>query len=155
MVYKWNSGIGYFKVPAQTAGEELERIYAEHGTIAPKQIVNESRDEQAPLHPVFEWDDDIAAEKYRETQAGMLVRAIVQVEEDAEPEKALPVRAFVHIHTQENYKPYSIVVNIPEEMDILLEDAYRDLEKFRRKYGNLVQMRKVNDAIDETLRERA
>jgi hypothetical protein len=40
-------------VDAQTAGEELDRIRQEHGTLEPGTVVDESRPEEAPLHPAL------------------------------------------------------------------------------------------------------
>lgn len=71
MVYKWKIP-GVIPVDAQTAGEELQRIYQEKGGLNPSDIVEESRHDSAPLHPCFEWDDETAAEKYRQTQAMQL-----------------------------------------------------------------------------------
>jgi hypothetical protein len=65
-----------FGVDAQTAGEELDRIRRRDGTIRPAVVVNESRPDEAPLHPVFEWRDEVAAEKYREHQATKLVKVV-------------------------------------------------------------------------------
>lgn len=70
-----------FGVDAQTAGTELERIRVSYGcnsftALTPKAVVEEARPEDAPLHPAFEWDNDTAAEKYREHQATNLIRRV-------------------------------------------------------------------------------
>lgn len=63
MVYSWKM-TGLYQIPAQAAGEELARICKEHGgEMSPQTIVEESRPEAAPLHPVFEWNDTVAAEE--------------------------------------------------------------------------------------------
>lgn len=55
MVYQYK--VPYARVSAQTAGEELARIEKENGSLTPELVVDESRREEAPLHPVFEWDE--------------------------------------------------------------------------------------------------
>lgn len=50
MVYKWKMP-GLYDIPAQAAGEELDRIYEEKGELQARDVVNESRPETAPLHP--------------------------------------------------------------------------------------------------------
>lgn len=63
------------KTPPQIVGEvclELEK----EGRLTAKNLVDVSRDEDAPLHNEFEWSDDIAAEKYREVQAGYIIRSV-------------------------------------------------------------------------------
>jgi hypothetical protein len=81
--YQYSDGSRY-KVSAQVAGEELERISAKYGHLKSSTIVDESRPEDAALHPVFEWDDWKAAEKYRVHQASTLVRRVNIVSADPE-----------------------------------------------------------------------
>jgi hypothetical protein len=60
------------KVPISVsiAAEELERIRKGRGDFyQPQDIVNESRPAHALLHPAFEWNDDVAAKRYRVDQA--------------------------------------------------------------------------------------
>ena len=144
MIYKWKVA-GLMPVDAQTAGEELNRIYTKNGALNPADIVDESRPEDAPLHDCFEWRDDVAAEKYREQQAQTIVRAIVAVNEDAT--KSESVRAFVHVRN--TYEPISVVVNDAEKMQEVLQTALRELSAFRRKYETLSELAPVFRAIDE------
>lgn len=146
MVYRWKLP-GVIPVDAQTAGEELQRIYEERGGLSPAYIVDESRDTSAPLHPCFEWDNEAAAEKYRQTQAAQIVRSIVTVEETGSSPQE--VRAFVHV--QEKYHPISVVVNSEEKMEELLKTALAELQAFRRKYSTLSQLAPVMKAIDEVV----
>lgn len=143
MVYKWKIDKLY-PVKAQEAGEELDRIYAKYGEISPEQIVNESRDEKAPLHCCFEWDDAKAAEKYRQKQAQGLMNAITVSIEEAGARNEL--RAFVHV--QSTYQPLRIVMNDEAKMQELLAGAMRELRLFRAKYSSLEQLAGVITEID-------
>lgn len=145
MIYKWKIP-GVIPVDAQTAGEELQRIYQEKGGLNPSDIVEESRNDSAPLHPCFEWDDEIAAEKYRQTQAQMIVRSIVTVQEKPNREP-VETRAFVSI--QQEYKPIEVVTNSEEQMQELLRTALAELMAFRRKYSILSELAGVMRAIEE------
>lgn len=137
-----------YPVDAQTAGEELERIYNSKGRLEPKDIVEESRPENAPLHPCFEWDDAVAAEKYREVQAGNLVRCIVTECETKEKE-IVEVRAFPCV--QQTYTPIEVVVNSEDKMDELLRNALSDLIVIKKKYKVLKELSSVFDEIDDVL----
>lgn len=143
LIYQWKIP-GVIPVDAQIAGQELERIYQKSGVLTAKEIVNESRPESAPLHGCFEWDDQTAAEKYREGQAQKIVRLIVSVDE-SRPE-AKEVRAFVHVENA--YKPIAVVVNSEEQMMELLQSALAELVAFKKKYKALSSLRPVFDAID-------
>ena len=122
MVYQWKIPIA--PVSAQTAGEEFERLYKAKGRLAPEDVVDASREETAPLHCCFEWNDEIAAEKYRIGQAGNIIRALVTVEPE-EP-RAQETRAFVHV--RRDYHPLNVVV---QDRDMVCGAAGRS----RKRHG--------------------
>lgn len=142
MTYQWKVP-GIMPVDAQTAGNELQRIYERDGVIEPETVVAESRTPSAPLHSCFEWDDEKAAHKYRITQAQNIIRAIVVVDEAKQPE----TRAFVNV--QREYHPVSVVVRNPEKREILLQNALNELRWFERKYNTLQELSNVFAAIEE------
>ena len=144
MTYQWKIP-GIIPVDAQKAGEELDRIYKAKGRLEPSDIVEESRSATAPLHSCFEWDDQKAANKYRESQAMLIVRSIVTVQGGNEGPQQ--VRAFVHV--EQSYKPISVVVNSEKQMAALLETALSELRAFKRKYETLKELSPVFDAIEE------
>lgn len=80
MIYKFKSGNTYRGVDAKTVGDELERIrLARDGRLVTGDVVEASRPETAPLHSVFTWDDEKAAEAYRHFEARHLIREVVVV----------------------------------------------------------------------------
>jgi hypothetical protein len=82
MVYGYRSGHGFREVSAQVVGETIDRMMETRGEITPAEVVEESRPANAPLHPLFEWDDSVAAEKYREDQARAVIRSYVIIVRD-------------------------------------------------------------------------
>lgn len=137
MVFAWKLP-GVIPVDAQTAGDELSRIYKRDGGIDPKTVVDESREEGAPLHRCFEWDDAEAAEKYRRSQAMHVIRSITVVSE-AMADDAPPtvIRAFVNTKSSPNYEPIQTVISSPDKYQVLLEQAKKDMRYFVQKYNVL------------------
>lgn len=133
MTYKWKIP-GIVPVDAQTAGEEIERIYNRDGFVDPAVLVMESKEESAPLHKCFEWNDTEAAKKYRITQAKEIVRSIVTVHETTNTE----TRAFVSV--KQEYHPISVVIKQPDAREILLNQALNELRWFERKYSELTEL---------------
>lgn len=144
MVYAWKLK-GLYSQDAQLVGSELERIFATHGSLDPATIVSESVDEAAPLHPLFEWNNDAAAEKYRQHQARQIVRSIVTVSES--PSGPVETRAFVR--TQVTYEPLNIAMQSQDKVEYLLQRAMMELHDFQRRYDSLEALRPVFAAIDE------
>lgn len=142
MVYTWKPG-ARIKTPASIAGEVCEKLEASGG-LTPERLVEESRPKDAPLHNEFEWDDSVAAEKYREAQAGHIIRCIVTVKEDDEAEP-VQVRAFFPVTKEapNTYVHISKIITDEDRMNALLEQAKREMRLFVRKYSTLEKLRPV------------
>lgn len=145
MIYKWKAG-SRIKIDPQVAGavcDELEK----KGKLTPSELVEVSRDEAAPLHKAFEWNDEEAARRYRETQAGYIIRSLEIVLVD----KGEPVRAFFPITINSTSKGYTSIETIISDYDAkqaLLESALAELSSFKRKYKRLSELDSVFAAID-------
>lgn len=146
MVYSWKFP-GLYPVSAQTAGEECERIVNEYGKLTPGLLVEESRNEKAPLHSCFEWNDQTAAEKYREKQAANIIRAVVTVAEREKDNAPATVRAYVHTK-DEDYQSIRVVMERPDLRKELMASAMRDMLAFKSKYDILSELKPVFSAID-------
>ena len=142
MSYKWVDGSrieGDVEVAAKVC-EELEK----EGNLNAKALVDASRDESAPLHDMFEWDDAIAAEKYREEQAKKIIRSIELVIED----KPLNYRAFSSVAPM-TYVSTTKALSKEATRRILLNNAKAELQAFRRKYSTLKELSEVFEAIEK------
>ena len=149
MIYKWKSG-ARAPVSAQVAGEVCEQM-SSNGELTPKALVDASRPEDAPLHKAFEWDDEKAAEAYRETQAAYIIRHIEVKREDMEE----PVRAFFTAPTMSTtpcqYHSVEAILHDADGRDALLDSARRELEAFTRKYRQLAELADVIAAAEKLL----
>ena len=155
MVYqkKYSWGRKHHGVPAKTAGEELERIQQRDGMVTKETLLDESRPEEAPLHPAFEWDDTKAAEKYRLTQAKSIINDIVVEVIRTGEDETKKVPAFVNVvkGLQNNAQYLSIDVAMSDEdhRKAVLENAKSELNAFKRKYSNLTELAGVFAEIDK------
>lgn len=145
MIYKFASGSVHCVSP-EVAGPILNRM-GEEGRLTPKNVVNEARPEESPLHPEFEWDDAIAAEKWREKQAQLLIAHTIMIDE--EQPNAEPSRAFYVTVEKSHYEPIQVILKDEAKRSVLLENAKRELISFKKKYKTLNELAKVFDAIDQ------
>ena len=146
MIYHFQPGCR-LKADPQVAGEVCEKL-AHDNRLTAKNLVDECRPEDAPLHSYFEWRDNVAAELYREDQARLLIRSIISVNEPDQP----PVRTFWNIRVEEpEYKAIQYIFSNPEETECLLKTAMRELRAFQKKYATLTQLAPVFKAIDEVV----
>ena len=153
MIYEWKQGFRA-NVPAEVAGRECERLAKEH-RLTGRDLVEESRPEDAPLHRYFEWNDTKAAELYRERQGRDLIAHIVLVQEEKEEESKEPVlvhvRAFHNVDETAEYHPIQRVLTNEDLHQKLLETARKDMIIFREKYKTLVELESVISAINDNL----
>ena len=142
---------GLYKANAETIYNEIMSIGE---TVRPSDVVELARDENTALHNLFTWDDSVAAERYREHEAGCILRNIVIVNKDKtedDKDKAVVVRAIMS--TNERTKEYTTVQRIVTNKDYytrLLAAALAELTAFKKKYETLSgDLEVVFDAIDQ------
>lgn len=85
--YQWAKTVRYTADP-QLVGEELERIRKRDDGLTVDAMLEEARPEDAPLHPLLTWDDQVAGENWRKAECRKIVRS-VQVVAQERPERAL------------------------------------------------------------------
>ena len=137
----------------QVIGEALDQIrVASGGELQPIAVVDAARALDHPLHSHFEWDDSIAAESYRVSQARAIIR-IVRVVDPAADDGA---RAFISIASDRgtSYRSLADVRNSADLRDSVLAAAERDLEAFERRYKNLREVLEYVAAAKVAVRNR-
>jgi hypothetical protein len=143
-------------VAAEVVLDELNRIHNK-GDLTAKSVVSASRPDEAPLHPVFEWDDTVAGERFREHQATNLIRCVrierPVVDENStttEVEITIQEPAFVNVSPtgqQGVYKRPAEVAKNVSYLAIATENAVRRLDEANRA---LEDLRKIaEDAGDD------
>lgn len=145
--YKFRDGtLNKTGVSAKTVYTELEKVRKKN-KLTPKAVVEEARPVDAPLHPVFEWKDSIAGEKWREYQARNLIRSVVIIEQDAEP-----TPAFIHISKPSDaqyYEASEIVVQEPDLFATALQELHHYINGTLKTVKQLEQL--ASDADDGDL----
>lgn len=148
MIAKFKAGFeGFYKgVDPQVVAEEIIEIGE---TATPKQILEKARDEETELHKCFEWDDSIAAEKFRIQQARQLVSFLV-IREEKVPEDRPEIRFFYKTDNSRNegYKQTRLIIQQEDEYKKLLEQAWRELKTFKAKYSCLKELQEIFELIN-------
>ena len=138
---------GIFKADAQLVAQEIDDI---GDKFTCQQIVDKARDSSTELHKCFEWNDSVAAEKYRLKQAQQVVAhlVIVRNNDNNEPEKT-NVRMIVNDGQGNNtYTPIRLVVRKQDEYERLLERAKEELRAFKKKYASISELEEILSLID-------
>lgn len=150
MVYQWKPTARISKVDPQKAGE-LMRELADSNSLTAQNLVEISKPENSLLHNVFEWDDTVAAGKYREHQARHIINSIEVISTEV---KAEPVRAFFKIQEgTASYSPTEMIVKTEIGREHLLQMALREFRALEHKYQTLEEFCGVFAALDQVSKE--
>lgn len=135
-----------YKADATKVASELESLGTEY-TLS--DVVEKARNIHSEMHSCFEWDDSVAGQKYRECQAGKMIRQLVIVRDnEKEPEKT-NIRVFVSTGKRDNtYTPTKLIVKKQDEYEALLERALAELRAFKQKYSSLSELEEILSLID-------
>lgn len=151
-VYKWKPG-SRIKINAKVAGQELERIRTKHnGRLTADAVLAEAKNKTSPLHGAFEWSDSKAAQQFRLQQALYLVRSIEVVVQQSKT-KATNARAFVSV-VMDKDRSYTSIAHAMSDADLrkqVVDQAWKELEDWRRRYEKLEEFSRVFAVIDKAL----
>lgn len=130
---------------------ELETVRRQSGgSLTAKDVVNYAKNTKTALHSQFDWNDSSAAYKHRLRQARNLIqKVVVKIEGSDLP----PTRAFVSVRMDEDgpksFTRIDVAMRSKRMRDQLLEDAKDDLQNFRRRYAELVELAELFKVIDD------
>jgi len=127
-------------VNGNVIGQELTKIYAENGKLTAPIVVDSARPEDAALHPVFEWDDEVAGERWREYEARALIK-MVQVNRPNEQGKPVETPVFYYIPTSTKekgeYHTTDVVVSRPDMLMLALTQLQSQMSAVERSIETL------------------
>lgn len=138
--YEWWDGYSR-TVDANTVGAVVEHLEEENGQVTKEDFLEVSRPEDAPTHTLFEWDDSVAAEKYRLDQSRKIITAL-RVVYETKNEEEIKVSAFIQTSADGNKTHYE---NIE---DALKDDGKREIV-LNRIRGELDAFITRNQHIEE------
>ena len=172
--YSWRGGWTP-KISAEIVGAVFEEIEERDGEVTSKAFLDASRDEQSPTHSLFEWDDSIAAERWRMRQSqgiiGQLqIEVVIEETEDSVTDvelhvEEMPEENIRRVPAYVNTNPYGrfgaskatttgSYVNLESAMSdedkrkVVLENVLNELSVYQRKYFMYKELSEIFDAID-------
>ena len=150
MAYQWREG-SRIKGDPQVVGESLEKIRNTTSGLTAHNVVVAAKPKSHPLHKFFTWDDQAAAQLHREEEARNLIRSVtVQI---GPTEEAAPCRAFVSVGGPEDkYIPMLQVLTQTDLREKMLKTAIAELESYRVKYANLLELAPIWELLDKIKR---
>ena len=138
---------------------ELDRIYEKHGTITTDLLVQVAADVKHPLHRYFEWDDSVAAKKYRAAQATAMIMAskmvlVLSKKENGDQPRVISaekteVRRLVAPFRGDGFKMRNKALDVDEERAAIIERKKSVLRSWCREAADIAEL---NDLRSEILK---
>lgn len=127
---------------------QLEAVRARHGRLTPDVVLDDAREPGHPLHSRFEWNDSVAAERYRREQAHELIRS-VRVTYRPSDGPAREVRRFLPVprpnSRQPDYQDVDTIAADPVAAAVVLAQFEREWRALRTRFGHLTEFFAVVD----------
>lgn len=152
--FSWKAGT-QFPVEAKVAADTIRSLQKTLGkdAITAKELLDDSRAENAPLHCCFTWDDTVAAEKWRIEEAHKIIRSI-EVEIIREDKPSTNTRLFVNVQPvapkkQGEFVAFEVALGNKNYRQQVLHNALIELRAFQRKYSTYSELASVFKSIDD------
>ncbi|MBR2550744.1 MAG: hypothetical protein IKE92_12155 [Clostridiales bacterium] len=136
---------GLYKADPVKVYEEINSIGEEY---TPADIVELAEDPGSELHKCFEWDDSIAADKYRLIQAQKVCRNLI-VRTETKKGEEIQVRVICNSGESDNiYRPTVLTLRNNDQYAKLLLQAKAELEQFKKRYHMIRELEAIFEEID-------
>jgi hypothetical protein len=151
--YEWKPGWRPSGISAATAGEEIARIRAKHGTVTAEVVLAEARDLSSPLHSVvFHVPARRAAEAYYLERVRKVIQAIIVFTPGREESF---VRAFQFVRAVEGDDPDYVSVEVAAADPYMREQIHdgmrRKIRALQRELAAWDEYAALVAAMDEVL----
>lgn len=141
----------------QKIGEALATISISNGgKLETKAVVSAATSPKHVLHKHFEWDDKVAADRYRQETAREMIQ-VIRVVEDTKPQsEQRERRAYLSIGEKDgrSYRTVEEVIGSKDLQLKVLQQAERDLEAWQFRYAELQEICDIVTTARAKLQER-
>jgi hypothetical protein len=153
--YQWKKDGPTPTISAQVFGETVEKISTDLTSAKAEDIVNAARPSKSPIHKMFEWRNNKAAELYRRAQARNFIGSLQIVRVEFSEGPTVSNRAFFLVKTGDRtgYIDHERILSDRDLKVQVLETARQELENYVRKFGSVMALgnyiQRLQAVIDE------
>lgn len=148
--YQWKMASIFKDIDVDLAVKEFEKIEQKYGALTPANIVESAKSRKSILHPAFEWDDTIAAEKFRLQQARIIINnvEVIIVSDSGTTEIAV----FEMVNVEESGRQYKHIQTLTfNEIEQVKNNTLAALTQLSNKLKVYKQFNKVLEHLQEAI----
>ena len=116
-----------------------------------REVYEDAKDTKSPIHDMFNWDDEEAAEKFRRIQVGTLLSALVIKVEVVEGGKRQSVDMPVRVVLKGGHRRrerISDVMSSAELRAVMLDMATDEMLSIQRRYNQIRELSRVFQEVE-------
>lgn len=122
----------------------LDKIESRDGNLMPEAVVRDARSPKSPLHGCFDWDNRVAAHRWRLMQATQLILTVRLEGGEDEADR----RVYVNIGYGKGFASIERVKQDPNLSAEIIRTAKAEIDEWMRRYQDLrEQLTILEDAI--------
>lgn len=137
------------RLTSAIAKRELDRIERETGALMPEEVVRRAKSKSSPLHRHFDWNDTVAACKWRLMQATQLILSVRLTGEDG-----VSHRQFVNIGYGNGFASMERVRQNPAIAEQVVKAAHDEIDDWVRRYQDIAESLGFAEAAVKKLRKK-
>lgn len=161
------AGYGFSNREIRTAYPEIERLRSVHGELNRKIVLAEAKKKNSPLHDIWDWDVEQAAEQHWLRRAADLLRAVkccVTILDDGGEERVVEVRVYHPIDhnvgaqgggTKRSFEHVDDVMTSDFMRSQVIDGFFAEMERLRRAYETFMELAPVFQACERIKRKQA
>ena len=153
--YEWWDGYSRC-VDANVVGGVVEQLEATNGSVTREDFLEVSRPDDAPTHDLFEWDDTVAAEKWRLRQSTSIINSLRIVYEDKSGDER-KVSAFIQTSAPGEravYENIQAALKDTGKRDAILNRLRGELDAFIIRNQNIEELSTILEEAAEKCKRR-
>lgn len=132
--------------------DQLQQLYDANQRLTPALVLAEAEDPNSPLHALFEWNDSVAADRWRLQQARELIRSVKVVyreADDTNPAKSVRAWHAIRDESGHHFEPAEQVALDPFQRRLLLADMEREWQQMKRRWADFDEFWRLIAAANE------
>lgn len=137
---------------------ELDVIYKAHGVVTVPLVLERASDTKSKLHKYYEWDDGVAAKKYREQQAYQMIQTskfvVYLTQAKAPPEasaKGTEVRRLVSAFRGEGFRMRNEALGDKDARQVIVERKLAELRSWCRSTVDISELGEIRESIGKLI----
>lgn len=150
--YEW--GGKKYSVPAKEVANLCREIEEQEGCVTKQNLLERAREEDCIIHNCIEWNNEVAGEKYRLHQCGVMLSSLKVKITGQTTQEPKTFRLYVNTNENPTAGEFRNILTVKDDAELYastLSRARMELKWFVEKYNTLKELSGIIEPIKDYL----